>query len=267
MFDFHMHSRFSCDSQGDLREMVAGLKEKGFQQCCFTEHLDAWQEKGSDAIDAMIPDFPAYLALIRDVQKEETSLSVKFGVEVGFCDSLIPSFSEILKAYPFDFIICSQHLVGTQDPYYQVYFDGKTQKEAYSLYLAEILRILRQVDNYDVVGHIGYLTRYWPGSEPKALTYQDHSDLIDEILRHAIQNGKGIELNTSGFLQTGDFLPTQKILSRYFALGGEILTIGSDAHSAAQVGFMIPEAIEFVKSLGARYLCTFSARRPEFHKL
>ena len=49
-------------------------------------------------------------------------------------------------------------------------------------------------------------------------------------------------------------------------LGGEIVTVGSDAHNSARVGQYIPEALEIVKETFG-YVCTFEKRKPIFHKL
>ena len=73
MFDFHLHSRFSCDSKGDPYKMAKALEEKGFSACCFTEHLDAWQELGSE-VEARIPDLAAYRAAVTDLSNTYKTL-------------------------------------------------------------------------------------------------------------------------------------------------------------------------------------------------
>jgi len=50
-------------------------------------------------------------------------------------------------------------------------------------------------------------------------------------------------------------------------LGGEIVTVGSDSHNAHDVGRFIPETLQRLRTLGFSYVCTFSERKPIFHKL
>ena len=81
-----------------------------------------------------------------------------------------------------------------------------------------------------------------------------------------VAKGIGMEINTSGVDCAGTFLPSTDYLKRFKELGGEIVTIGSDAHDAVRVGQYIPEAMEIVKDIFG-YVCTFENRKPIFHKL
>ena len=49
--------------------------------------------------------------------------------------------------------------------------------------------------------------------------------------------------------------------------GGEIITLGSDAHQAEQVARTVPLGEELLRRAGFRYITTFASRRPEFHPL
>ena len=104
--------------------------------------------------------------------------------------------------------------------------------------------------DYDVLGHLTYVCKSSFNPTGKGIAYSEISDITDEILKIVISNGKGIEVNTSGVDRIGDFLPTVDFVKRFCELGGEIITIGSDAHDKSRVG-----------------QCTFEKRRPIFHKL
>ena len=102
----------------------------------------------------------------------------------------------------------------------------------------------------------------------KICDYSSVADVIDSILRHAVQNGKGLEINTSSFRYGTDiWLPRSSILKRYLELGGEILTFGSDAHSPEYYRFHFDDAAELARTLGFRYYSIFRQRRPEFYRL
>lgn len=85
-------------------------------------------------------------------------------------------------------------------------------------------------------------------------------------MRVLISKGKGMEVNTSGADRVGEFLPSFEFLRRFKELGGEIVTVGSDAHDISRLGQYIPEALEMLKGIFG-YVCTFEKRTPIFHKL
>ena len=90
-------------------------------------------------------------------------------------------------------------------------------------------------------------------------------EIIDEILRILAAKGKGLEMNTSGVDRCGGFLPTADYFRRFRELGGEIVTIGSDAHRCDRVGQYSREAAQILKDIFG-YVCTFENRQPIFHK-
>ena len=93
-------------------------------------------------------------------------------------------------------------------------------------------------------------------------------EIIAEILKAAINDGKGIELNTSSWRYgLKDTQPSREILRLYHDLGGEILTLGSDAHSPEFIGANMDEAREILRSIGFRVFCTFEGMTPDFHAL
>ena len=75
-----------------------------------------------------------------------------------------------------------------------------------------------------------------------------------------------MEINSSGVDRVGEFLPSADFLRRFHELGGEIVTIGSDAHAADRVGQYHKEALEIEKDIFG-HVCTFENRTPIFHKL
>ena len=91
---------------------------------------------------------------------------------------------------------------------------------------------------------------------------------VTEILKRAIQDGKGIEVNTSSHRYgLKDTQPSVDILKLYRSLGGEIITIGSDSHKPEHLGAYIPEAQALLRELGYRAFCTFVRMQPVFHDL
>ncbi len=95
-----------------------------------------------------------------------------------------------------------------------------------------------------------------------------HKEVIDKILKKLIEKKIGIEINTSA-LRYGlrDFHPCRKILKRYRELGGEIITIGSDAHRALDIMRDFDKAKDVLRELGFEKYCVFTKRKLEYKDL
>lgn len=265
LWDTHMHTHFSGDSDADPREMIRSGKEKGLAGICFTDHLDL--DYPNDPAEFLI-DFPAYFQELCQVQKDFSSeFPVYIGLELGLQPHLSKELPAIVSEHPFDFVIGSSHVVHGIDPYYPEYYIGKTEDEAYREYFESILENLAVFDCFDVYGHIDYVVRYGPNRNTY-YSYEKFADIIDEILKTLIQKGKGIEINTGGFKYgLGHPNPTEAILKRYRELGGEIITIGADAHKPEHVAFDFEKVPDILKNAGFSYYTVFKNRKPEFQKL
>ena len=74
-------------------------------------------------------------------------------------------------------------------------------------------------------------------------------------------------MNASGYYKYDEPMPTPDIIRRFIELGGEIITVGSDAHFKEVVGAKYKEIIGLLKSLGVKSVCTFEQMKPVFHKI
>lgn len=98
--------------------------------------------------------------------------------------------------------------------------------------------------------------------------YGQYADIFDPIIETLIANGKGIEINTAG-LDKGlkEQHPCTEFIRQYRKKGGEIITVGSDAHRPEDIGRHFDHAADVLKECGFSYYCTFEKRVPAFHKL
>ena len=117
-----------------------------------------------------------------------------------------------------------------------------------------------------MLAHMTFLMKspYNPVRSP--LSRETYRELIDEILRTLAQKGKGLEMNTSGVDRSVGFLPTVDVFRRFKELGGEIVTVGSDAHRTDRVGQYCTQAAEMLSEIFG-CVCTFQDREPIFHKV
>ncbi len=265
--DYHMHSRFSSDSETPLKNIIETCIEKGFDTMCLTDHHDIDFPVGKEGFDFQL-NMPVYWdTMTRLRESYKNRLDIRIGVELGLMPYQAESAAAFTKAYPFDFIIASSHLVDNVDPYYPEYFEGRTETEAYRAYFESILANVTRIKSYDVYGHLDYVVRYGP-TKNLNFKFSDYADIFEPMLKTIISDGKGIEINTAGLYKgLGYPHPHMDILKMYRELGGEIITVGSDAHVTDKIGYGFKAALEYLLSAGFRYYTIFKGRKPEFRRL
>lgn len=263
--DCHMHTQFSLDSDTDPEEMIKSAVSKGLDAVCITDHEDKdYVSEGN----LWTFDVDAYFTQMEKLrEKYRRALDLRIGVEIG----LQPHLGEYYRAYvrqkPFDFVIGSVHLIGFRDPYYKEFFEGRSDADAYKETFLETYEDIRRIEDFDVLGHLDYVTRYG-NHQAEEYSYAKFSDIIDLILRYLIEHGKGIELNTAGLKYGLPYAhPHMDVLNRYRELGGEIITVGADAHKPEHVAYDFHKVPEILKSCGFRYYTEFVQRKAVFKKL
>lgn len=273
--DYHVHTEFSDDSVYPMEQVVHDAIGMGMDEICFTDHVDYGIKEDWDcghpiAYRGAEPfanvDYPAYITKIKELQRIYASqLHIKTGLEFGIQTHTIPLYENLFRRYPFDFIILSIHQVEDKEFWTQDFQRGKSQKEYNERYYEEMLNIVKSYDNYSVLGHMDLIVRY---DENGIYPFEKTESIVSEILKTVIENGKGIELNTS-FRRYGlkDTTPSIDILKLYRRLGGKIITIGSDSHEPEHLGSYIGEGKHLLKSLGFKYFCTYEKMQPIFHAL
>lgn len=261
MFDYHMHSAFSADCRVEMEEMVKESITKGLSEICFTEHIDYDYPDDDFVFDI---DKRAYARKINELQQRyDGQIRIKKGIEIGVQPHILKRYEDLLKMERFDFIICSMHTVERKGLHYGELFKGKTIDEAFQAYYEEFLYCVKNFEDYSVLGHVDLIKRY-----AKERASHPFHELLQSIFETIIPLGKGIELNTSGVrygLSHG--LPSEDVLKLYKQCGGEIITLGSDAHKPEDIAFQFKESIDLLKSIGFRYIATFSNRKPQFHPI
>lgn len=267
--DYHVHSSFSEDSDAPMEAMVRRGIELGLSHMCFTEHMDmdfpVTEEYPAGAFEV---NTDSYLYdCIKYREKYAREITVNWGIELGLQPQLFKEHALYIKNHDFDFVIASSHICNKKDPYYPSFYEGRSEEEAYREYFQSIIDNIRKFDNFDVYGHLDYVVRYGPNAD-RDYSYEKYKDLLDTILNLLIDKEKGLELNTSG-MRYGlkELHPATSILQRYKELGGEIITVGSDAHSPANLGSGFDSAAKVLKDVGFRYYTIFEKRVPEFKRI
>jgi len=257
--DYHIHCGYSDDSETPMRAHLEAARKKGITHLCFTDHVDF------DGAALPPADIAARNAELEELVPQFPELDISFGAEIGVKDKeSFEAAMEHMKDCHLDFIIASVHMVGGIDTCFPSFYDGKTQQQGYRESLETIISSMAEVNDFSVLGHYDFCTKYAPFTS-RALLYHDFPELLDELFHMIISKGRAIEINTAAWRDDPSW--GLETIKRYRELGGEYITIGSDAHIPEKVGNRFSEALEIAKAAGIPYIATFKNMQPILHKL
>lgn len=264
--DFHIHTYLSPDGHMDGQEAVESAIKMGVTDLCFTEHMDLGHHL--EAFNR-VPDFDKMQNSVEELRKRFPQIHVYHGVEVGYIRETAEQTAKVLSTRKLDYVLFSTHCVDGIDCYLPEAKRGRDKETAYKRYLETVYESVTDdflQEAYDCVGHIGYIAKckYY---EDNIFPYEMFPGLWDDILLQIIKRGKGIEVNTSGIKRAGHTLPHPSIIQRYYELGGRIITIGSDAHTADRVGEYISDTLQIIKNCGFREIALFQERKEKFLRI
>ena len=261
--DYHLHSYYSDDSNTPMEFQIKRAIELGLDELCFTDHVDYFAYS-SESLSSRA----RYFREIEEMRKKfDGRIKIKAGFEFGVQTHTIKKFETLFESYhdEIDFTLLSIHQINDEDLWSGAYQAGKTQDEYNRGYYNELLNVMKNFHDYSVLAHLDLMVRY---DRKGAYPFAKVRDIVSEILKTAIDDHKGIELNTSSWRYgLKDTQPCREILKLYRDMGGEILTLGSDAHTPDYLYAHMDEAKNILRDLGYRYFCTFDKMRPVFHKL
>lgn len=270
-YDLHTHSAYSTDSETPVKEQLESAAKNGLSGICLTDHMD--YDFPEDIVES--GDNPPFTFEHKSYQKELSSYRSQYpdlwigtGVECGLQPAVhtLSKITELTEDTNWDFIIGSVHLIDGKDPYYPIYWEGKEPALCVRTYFETMLDCLSRFSNFDSLGHMDYIVRY----APKGFHYNplDFQDITDEILKLLIRRDIALEINSSGLFSASSCEnPHPDLLKRYAQLGGELITIGSDAHTPERIASGFPELEQHIKKTGLRQYVTYHSRRPVFHDL
>ena len=269
--DYHIHSICSEDGHYTMAEMALSSYKAGVRRMCITDHCDlddymtGYPKAGSyDHRERAIAMYKEALAQI------PADMELYYGMELGEGNHDPARAAEIAASAELDFVLGSLHNLEKKQDFYEMRYTSMAECMSLMDEYADELIDLSKLGFYDVMAHIGYTIRYMRRDGFNvAFDLKNFGDKTETILKNLIANGKGIEINCSGFHteNIGAPIPSEDILRLYKQLGGEIITVGSDAHRTEQAGRGLAEGLDMLRELGYKYYAVFKNRKPEFIKL
>lgn len=252
IFDSHIHTKFSADSQMLASEVLAKATSLNLG-VVFTEHFDYGVE-----VDGRKFEFNPveYMNEYKNLRSDK----VRLGVEVGLRKFARSANAQFIARADFDFVIGSIHLVDDFDIYYPEFYADKDKATAYCKYFEQMAQEISLAD-FDALGHIDYICRAAPYDNPE-IDYATFKAEIDAVLKIVVERGKVLELNTRRFDKVRAVEELIPVYKKYRELGGRFITLGSDAHRVGAVGNYFKRALEFVRELDLTPV-TFRSRNLE----
>lgn len=262
--DTHLHTAFSSDSETPMEAMILQGIRLGMKTLCFTEHFDPDYPDNPEGLDFLV-DFDSYQNTFLSMkEKYQSQIELLYGIELGVQGHLKETLDTFYRQYgsAFDYIINSCHIVDGMDPYDGIYFQQYSVKDGLRHYFESILNNLNTFSDFQSLGHLDYISRYIPGSVPEFI-YSEYQDILDELFLYLIRHDKALEINTAGW-KAGLLWPNPHIdiLKRYRELGGELITIGSDAHKPEHMAFGFKKLPELLHSVGFESCVIYRKQQP-----
>jgi len=258
--DYHMHSNFSCDCQATMNQMCRSAIAMGIPEIGFTEHYDL--HPNERCRDWFRPQ-PWWAELTQQRAKFAGQLTIRAGIEIGEPHIFPREAQAMLTQLPFDYVIGSLHWVGEESVFARSYFAARPANTAFRLFFEELERMTR-AGGFDILAHFDVPVRtahaVYGAYDP--LCYED---VIRPVLQNCIDRGIALDLNTAALRLPANVLtPGLDVLRWYVEMGGERITLGSDAHHPQHIGRHLDVALQMARQAGLRYVIHFEQREARF---
>ncbi len=247
--DSHMHTAFSHDSQVLLELYAAQAAELGVREIAITDHID------------FLPGSPGFRYFDYEVRRKVIAeaaerwagkVRIRHGVEITYESRFEDVIREHLAGHHYDYSIGSVHAV-SDSPYARdrvaTFAAGKTVGEAVAPYFAEVGLAIRS-GMFDTIGHLDQVKRWLLPWFPTA-AFATIPAAYEKLLVPLVASGMALEVNASGLrYPERETYPAAWVVARFRELGGERVTVGSDAHMPTSFAFGLEEAAEIVAQAG-----------------
>ncbi len=275
ILDCHTHSSFSPDASGSVAEMAARAAELGLSVYAVTDHCECNRfydkksyehtERGQYGNRELAEG--SLEAILAERTRQEGKIKLLAGVELGQATFDREAAAVITDNRDYDVIIGSMHQIPDMEDFCFTDPADYDVDNVLEMYFKEVYKMCCDID-FDVLAHLTYPVRYIEGDYGIKTDISRYDHIIEMILKNTAQNGRALEINTSGLRQRyGRTFPEIKYVKLFKALGGEYITFGSDAHCVKDLGKGIDTAEEMAVLAGFKYAAYFEQRRPKTIKI
>lgn len=265
--DSHVHSEWSWDTGGPtshaagrMEATCARAQQIGVPALFFTEHVDledAWRSPPEDLmehqrhlvnadgyVDVPRLDVEGYLASIDRCRAMFPDLTILTGVELGQPHLRQQQAQEQIDLDRLDRVNGSLHTLAWGEDRAEpgTLFRVWPAEEVITAYLEEMCRMVASGEAFPVVTHLDYAVRSWPLEQVGPFDPRRFEEPIRTTMRAIATSGRALEMNTR---RLWSWMPQW-----WSEEGGRAITLGSDAHTPADLASGFPETAAMVEHYG-----------------
>ena len=269
--DMHTHSDHSHDAKIPMPQIYEGCRRNGIKIMAAADHYDG----------CFCADGPYNWDHIKASNAEADALTAQYGgdgmvlrsIELGEPHWDPEQTKKVIAESNFDVIVGSVHAVKSpmfEDKqllkrcFSQLKYNELTAAQTYDLlkaYYDDNLEMVRTQD-IDICAHLTCVVGYFNSRHKIFMGVEQFREKIVEILKTIIERGIALEVNFSGYPDTGISSPHMWIIEEYRKLGGYLICMASDAHSPGRCGGGYEQGVEILKEMGFKHIFYFNDRIP-----
>lgn len=257
--DCHTHTHCSPDASDSVSMMCQAAKSADLYAITITDHCECnlyWQ----DGYDQTIRQ--SYLETRQAAIAYTGKLRVLAGIELGQPMQDLAAAEDALSMGELDFVLGSLHNIRGRPDFYELDYRMESVEDLFNAYLDELMEMV-EWGKFDSLAHLTYPLRYIVGEAGIPLDFVRFDRKMEAILRRLAEKGIALEVNTSGLRQKiGRALPDLPLVHRYRELGGELVTLGSDAHCVEDLGKGIEAGMDLLREAGFRRFAVYEQHKP-----
>ena len=248
MFDQHVHSSFSFDSNENLENYI---NVSNNSDIITTEHLD-FENLIINYKDSLI-DYLKYIGQIKNLNKKYPN---KFflGIEIGYTPNSERRIEDFLKDKNFNLKLLSIHQNGIYD-YMCVNKKIISLDALIKEYFEQMIQALESSIKFDVLAHFEYSLRMIDISVTEFDSLA--SVFLNKIIELIVKKEIAFEVNTKSMYKYKKENLYNYMIEKYIKKGGRLFTLGSDAHNIREYAYKFDEAKNFLLSKNMKEIILF----------
>lgn len=264
LFDNHTHSRHSFDSSEELVNLCEAAVAQGLTGLAVTNHCDLGDFSLTENWPERLRACEVELQSLRE--RYRGRLLLRMGVELGQAIHDLPQAEQVLTLCPYDTVLASLHNIRNTEDFFYLQAEPRDRRAIISRYLDELLELTRW-GRFCSLAHLTYPYRYLGYDDTPPI--QDFEEQLRLLFTALAQSGKALEINTSGLYRR----PPQHLMPQLWEVrlfrecGGELVSLGSDAHTAAHVGQGLQAGLAVLREAGFRYQAFFEQQIPALYPI
>ena len=269
--DMHTHSRNSHDARFPIAEMCEAGVAAGVKIMAVTDHCDTFLCRDDENLDIYTNIAESHREIAETQEIFGDKIKLLRGIEIGEGFWFPEKVKELISSLDYDVIIGSVHAVespltegktGMQRAFSQIAWENVSEEEIadfFDRYFDDLLRCVTEQD-MDIMAHLGCVKAYILRKKGLNVDLHPYEGKIERVFEKIIERKIAMEVNTSPKKDLGILYPDEWIIRKYREMGGELITVASDAHHPTKVGHSFSEISEMLREMGFEYACYYENR-------